>query len=124
MIDSSSTPRREEKQPERSEPQAHVVESNIFSRQAPQAGPSTMRSDPFSTPGSDASPSQARDRVAEFLLSKEKVGTPLNRMEVEGLMSMLHKASESTEGMLMSLQHVFRTRIAINTAFALTYRNL
>ena len=83
-----------------------------------------MPSDPFSAPGSDASPSQARDRVAEFLLSKEKVGTPLNRMEVEGLMSMLHKASEVTEGMLICLHHVFRARIPINTAFALTCRNL
>ena len=37
---------------------------------------------------------KARDQVAEFLHRKEKSGTPLNEMEVAGIMSLLKKDAE------------------------------
>ena len=41
---------------------------------------------------SAGSPIKARDQVAEFLLKKRQDGTPLNEIEVEGVLSLLHKA--------------------------------
>jgi hypothetical protein len=118
MIDSTSMSRQEEKQPQRSGPPTDFIGANIFSRQAAGPSSSSTRSDPFTTtggPGPDtSSPSQARERVADFLRQKEKVGTPLNHMEVEGLMSMLQKASESPEGEISFLFFSCRITCAIH----------
>lgn len=94
MLDNASMPRREENRREHAQPSS--AHSDIFTQQ-PQAGPSSLNSLPFTDGDVNTSPSQARERVAEFLTSKEKIGTPLNSMEREGIMSMLRKAS--AEGM-------------------------
>ena len=94
MVDGTLPSRREEKKPQHRGPQSYSTDANIFSRQAPQAGPSSRQIGV--PPRAGYGPISARNKFAEAL--QKKVGSTLEQRDCNNLLELIENSQDGELG--------------------------